>query len=103
MRVVNSFFVCEMAHQHEISLVDRGIILGQLRSGRRQTDIALNMGVSQSAVSRIKSKFANHNTVQNLPRSGRPRVTSAREDQMMARYARRTQFTSGDFKGQKMF
>ena len=76
-----------MAHQHEISEIDGGIIIGQLRAGKRQRDIALNMGVSQSAVSRIKTKFANHQTVKNLPRTRRPRVTSGREDRMLARFA----------------
>ena len=48
-----------MAHQHETSKINREIIIGQLRAGKRQRNIALNMGVSQSAVSRVKTKYAN--------------------------------------------
>ena len=84
-----------MAHRHEISVINRGIILGQLRAGVKQIDIAVNMGVSQSAVSRKKSKFAAHQTVKNLPRSGRPRVTTAREDRLITRRALQMRFTNG--------
>ena len=79
----------------EISIVDRAIIVGQLRAGKRQQEIAVNMGVSQSAVSRIKKKFETHQTVNNLPRSGRPRVTDPREDRAMSRIAIQNRFTSG--------
>ena len=84
-----------MVKVRELTESERGIILGQVRTGRRQRDIALAMGVSQSTVSHIAVKFRIHNTVSNLPRSGRPKVTSPREDRRMVRLAFQQRFTTG--------
>ena len=84
-----------MVKVRELTESERCIILGQVRAGRRQRDIALAMGVSQSTVSHIAVKFRIHNTVSNLPRSGRPKVTSPREDRRMVRLAFQQRFTTG--------
>ena len=46
-----------MVKVQKISESERIIILGQVRAGRRQRYIALNMGLSQSTVSHIAVKF----------------------------------------------
>ena len=56
----------------ELTESERGIILGQVRAGRRQRDIALAMGVSQSTVSHIAVKFRIHNPIPTQTDSREP-------------------------------
>ena len=82
---------------------ERGIVWGQVEAGIRQRIIAQNMGISQSAVSKIATKYRNHNTLKNLPRSGSPPVTSPRENRAMTRLAARLRFITGSFVFQNLF
>ena len=85
-----------MVKTRELSESERRIIVGQYRAGVKQRDIAVNMHCSQSTVSRTISKFRNHQTLKNLPKSGRPKVTTPREDRSMVRYALRQRFSTGN-------
>ena len=76
-----------MNRRHELSECDRAQIVGQIRLGLKQSDVAETFNITQSAVSKICSKFRNHGHVKNLPRPGRPRVTTRREDRHMVRQA----------------
>ena len=84
-----------MVKTRELTESERGMVVGQYRAGRRQVDIAINMRCSQSTVSRILAKFRTHNTLKNLPKSGRQPVTTPREDRAMVRFALRQRFVSG--------
>ena len=85
-----------MVKTRELSVAERGMIVGQYRAGVRQSVIAINMQCSQSTVSRVISKFRVHVTLKNLPKSGRPCVTTPREDRYMVRVALRNRFVTGN-------
>ena len=77
-----------MNRRHELTECVRGQIVGQIRLGLRQSDVAETFNITQGAVSKICAKFRNSGHVKNFPRSGRPRVTTRREDRQMVRQAR---------------
>lgn len=68
----------------------RWIGIGMLQTGSRQVDVARNLNVSQSVVSRLWNRYQNFRTVADLPRTGRPRVTTRRQDQLLVTQALRT-------------
>ena len=55
----------------ETSLMQRAIIIEKLDGGLKQREIALQHGISQSVISKIKSKFVGIVVVKTLPWSGR--------------------------------
>ena len=78
-----------------LSELTRAMIIGRLQSGRNQYEVARFFGVSQSAVSKIKHKFMETNGVKDRPRSGRPRVTTRREDVFLTTQASRNRRLTG--------
>ena len=82
-----------MVKTRELSVAERGMIVGQYRAGVRQSVIAINMQCSQSTVSRVISKFRVHATLRNLRN---PCVTTPREDRYMVRVALRNRFVTGN-------
>ena len=54
--------------------------------------IAQRSGISKSTVTRLRQKFLQTNNVVVLPRSGRPRVTSERENRFFAQTANQNRF-----------
>ena len=79
-----------------LTQVQRAIAIGQLQAGRRQCDVARAVGVSQQAISALSRKFQMTGNVDDLPRSGRPKVTTPREDRSLVNAARRNPFLSGN-------
>lgn len=69
-----------------LSLRDRERVLGQLQSGRRAGDVALDFGCHISTIYRLIERERDTGTSDDRRRSGRPRVTSERQD----RYIRLT-------------
>lgn len=67
----------------QITRADRNRIVGQLQAGSSQTEVAAKNRVQQSTVSRIKRKFEEMGSVDDLERGGRPRKTTARQDRMI--------------------
>ena len=70
------------------------LVVGQIQAGRRKGDVARHFGISARTVTRTLAKFNNTGTVKDLPRSGRPRVTTQREDAFIAIHSRRNHFRS---------
>lgn len=70
----------------------RGI--GLLQAGQSQRNVAAQLNVSQSVISRLWNRFQQTNNVQQRPRSGRPRCTTARQDRYICNLARRRRFVS---------
>lgn len=69
---------------------ERWQVVGMLRCGMTQADISRALGMPRSTVCDIVRRYrANPQEVKDLPRSGRPRKTSAREDRTLCRLARR--------------
>ena len=63
-----------------VSLVDRGRIVGQHENGTPTRIIAGRFNVHKSTVCRIIAKYRATGDVKDLPKSGRPRITTAGED-----------------------
>ena len=55
-------------------------VLGQLEARATAAHVTRVFGVNERTVQRLRQKFATYGTVADLPRSGRPRVTSLRQD-----------------------
>ena len=79
------FFVMERLTEQQ-----RWIGIGMLQTESRQVDVARNLNVSQSVVSRLWNRYQNFRRVADLPRTGRPRVTTRRQDQLLVTQALRT-------------
>ena len=56
--------------------------------------IGRQMGYHYTVVSRLVRKHTQTNNVKDLPRSGRPRVTSDRDDRALQRLVRRMPFAT---------
>ena len=74
----------------EISSEDRHAVVLLDEEGYNQQQISLH----QSSVSWILRKFSSSNSTGNKPRTGRPRVTTARDDKVIARHAVKDPFAS---------
>ena len=88
---------------NEISQTERAIIVGKLQSGLKQKLIAQQHGISPSAVSKIKYKFIRTADVKNLPRSGRPKVTTDAEDRRIEHLASRQRRLTSKISIQNVF
>ena len=60
---------------------DRAV--GMLELGASQADVARRFGVSRMTISRLWRRFQTTNSTADRPRSGRPRVTTPRQDRMI--------------------
>ena len=76
--------------RRRISEAQRWQIIGMHTTGMSFKAIELQMGYHYTVVSRLVRKHTQTNNVKDLPRSGRPRVTSDRDDRAL----QRTQTTS---------
>ena len=85
-----------MNRRHELSQNERSQIVGQLRLGETQRNVAQRFNITQGAVSKIFSKYRNTGNVANFRRSGRRRVTTRREDLAMVNIATRNRQISGN-------
>ena len=63
------------------------------RTGMSFKAIGRQMGYHYTVVSRLVRKHTQTNNVKDLPRSGRPQVTSDRDDRALQRLIRRMPFT----------
>ena len=66
----------------------RALIVGYRLSGKTVRDTALRFQVSKRTVSKLVKKFRDTDSVANLPRSGRPRKTTAAQDNELRRMVR---------------
>ena len=75
-----------------LTAAERNQAIARLQLGESRTDVANRFGVALTTVSRLWTRFqANGNTADN-PRTGRPRVTSARHDRTIVHRHRRNSF-----------
>ena len=77
-----------------ISEAQRWQIIGMHKTGMSFTAIGCQMGYHHTVVSRLVRKRTQTNNVKDLPRSGRPRVTSDRDDMTLQRLVRRMPFAT---------
>lgn len=73
-----------MPPRRHLSIEDRARAIGWLNEGVSVREAAGRLNVSPSVISRLRQRFEQTQTVRDRPRSGRPRVTTRREDRIIA-------------------
>jgi transposase-like protein len=66
-----------------ISNQNRAIAIGLLEAGTPVKQVARRMGVSPNAIRKLRQKFMETGQVKDRPQSGRPKVTTRREDRLI--------------------
>ncbi|KAK7107340.1 hypothetical protein V1264_015283 [Littorina saxatilis] len=74
-----------MPPRRKLSDLDRGRAIGWLQDGVAARQVAQRLAVAPSVIIRLKQRF--HATGRVQERSGRPRVTTQREDRFIQRQA----------------
>jgi transposase len=80
--------------RRRISEAQRWQIIGMHTTGMSFKAIGRQMGYHYTVISRLVRKHTQTNNVKDLPRSGRPRVTSDRDDRALQRLVRRMPFAT---------
>ena len=70
--------------------------IGMLEAGMRQVEVARRLGVSQSVISRLRTRLAQTNSTLYRRQSGRPRSTSQAQDRFLRMSALRPRSVSAD-------
>uniref|UniRef100_A0A3Q3AY27 Tc1-like transposase DDE domain-containing protein n=1 Tax=Kryptolebias marmoratus TaxID=37003 RepID=A0A3Q3AY27_KRYMA len=78
-----------MAPTREMSLETKERIVKLLEEGNSSRMVAKDVGCSQSAVSKIWTKYKQHGMVVKAKRNGRPRKTSKRQDKQLKAISKR--------------
>ena len=73
-----------------LSQLDRGRAIALILQGRSQRDVAQQFGVHESTISRLVQRLRATGRLTDRPRSGRPRVTTQRQDLVHLRNRLRT-------------
>ena len=91
LSVSHSKFIIQTAMntQRHLTNEQRHLAIARLRVGGRQSDVARELGVSQSVISRLASRQRTTGRVRDRPRSGAPWVTDHNGDQYLRTYALR--------------
>ncbi|KAK7105615.1 hypothetical protein V1264_016974 [Littorina saxatilis] len=76
-----------MLPRRKLSDLDRGRAMGWLQDGVAARQVAQRLAVAPSVIIRLKQRFHATGRVQERQRSGRPRVTTQREDRFIQRQA----------------
>ena len=74
----NSWFL--KGNMARLSQNQRLRAVGTVQAGLRQYDVAARFGVTRATITRLLTRYRLYGTVNDLQRSGRPRVTTARQD-----------------------
>lgn len=69
----------------ELTTEQRAVIVDRIHSGQSQRQVAAALGVSRGAVERAISIHRTTGGFESLPRSGRPRSTTDRDDRILVR------------------
>ena len=84
-----------MGHRPGLTLDQRNMTIGISTAGMKNKEIVRHFQVSKSSISRLRTKFRQTGSVNDLPRTGRPRKTTRREDNYIVTSSRRDRFLSG--------
>ncbi|KAK7098606.1 hypothetical protein V1264_002863 [Littorina saxatilis] len=76
-----------MPPRRKLSDLDRGRAIGWLQDGVAARQVAQRLAVAPSVIIRLKQRVQATGRVQERQRSGRPRVTTQREDRFIQRQA----------------
>ncbi|GBM26185.1 hypothetical protein AVEN_197004-1 [Araneus ventricosus] len=90
-----------MAQRKHLDDFLRGRIIGRLECGRTQLEVSKELGIAQSVISRLWQRFQDDGNVSRCYSTGRPRVTTPKEDRYLAVTAKRNRrSTSSDLSHQ---
>jgi len=78
--------------RHKLTIAQKWQIIGMRNSGLSLRRIAENFEVNFSVISRLLKRHREDGTVEERPRSGRPRKTTIREDRTLSRSVTRYPF-----------
>ena len=78
-----------MAQRKHLNDFLRGRIIGWLECGRTQLEVSEELGIAQSVISRLWQRFQDDGNVTRRYSTGRPRVTTPKEDRYLAVTAKR--------------
>lgn len=78
-----------MAQRHHLSEGQKWRIIGRIEGGQTQMEVAQDLNIPQSVISRVWSRFLSTGSVDRQPGQGRPRATTASEDRFLSLSARR--------------
>ena len=78
----------------KLSNLDRARALGFLEAGWTQHAVAAHFGICRKTVSRLQSRYRKTGDVKDRERSGRPRVTTQRQDRYIETTAVRKRFVT---------
>lgn len=81
-----------MGRRAGMTLDQRNVAIGMLTAGSSVRDVARHFGFSERTIHRLKTRFRQTGSVSDLPRSGRPKVTTARQDRYLVTSSRRNRF-----------
>ncbi|KAK7106369.1 hypothetical protein V1264_017634 [Littorina saxatilis] len=76
-----------MVGRQKLSLLDRGRAIGWFQDGVGVREIARRLLVSPSVITRLRQRFQATGLVQDWPRPGRRKKTTARKDRFITRQA----------------
>src|SRR3978361_1565519 len=76
--------VAKKDNSRRYSVEERSQIIGQVDVGVSDSDLMKRWGMHKNTLSNLKKKYEKTGSVKDLPRSGRPRETSEREDRHLA-------------------
>jgi len=80
-----------------VSINERNIALGFLKGGSRAYDVAGRFGCYERTIYRLQQRILHTGSINDLPWSGRPRITTPREDRYMVTSSRRHRFIPAKF------
>jgi len=75
-----------------VSINERNIAMGLLKGGSRAYDVARRFGCNERTIYRLQQRVLLTASVNDPPRSGRPRITTPREDRYMMTSSHRHRF-----------
>ncbi|GFV43087.1 uncharacterized protein TNCV_5027771 [Trichonephila clavipes] len=78
-----------MAQRKHLDDFVRSRITGRLECGRTELEVSVELGITQSVISRLWQRFQDNGNVSRCYSTGRPRVTLPNEDQYLAVTAKR--------------
>jgi len=81
----------------QLSAANYQLVVELRRMGLAQKVIARRLRITQGAVSKILHRFRNHGSPSPRPRSGRPRVSTARDDRALLRLARENRMRTANW------
>ena len=80
---------------NKLSETDRARALGCLDAGMRSREVARRFHTSHQTINRILQRYRQTGQFKDMPRSGRPKVTTRAEDRYIATTVARNHFVTG--------